>query len=130
MVKDFKDYAELHLFAQSQHKLINDLSKKVVKLEEENKHLKYLLETTTDVVSKPKIVDLSEPDEETISRIQLAKIKENAFNRELTFEEAKKVEVYSKILNTALQNKKKTIEVSAQSIDSADLMKMLEDGAK
>lgn len=130
MIKDFKDYSELKLFSEAQHKTITDLSKKLIKLEEENRHLKSLLETTTDIVSKPKIVDLSEPDEETIARVQLARLKDNSFNRELSLEECRKVETYSKILNILNQNKKKTIEVSAQAISNDDLMKMLEDGTK
>lgn len=127
MVKDFKDYAELHLFAQSQHKTITELSKKITKLEEENKHLKSLLETTTDIVSKPKIIDLSEPDEESIARMQLKRLNETSLTRELSYEEAKKVDIYTKLLLSINQNKPKTIEVSAKALSNDDLIKMLEE---
>lgn len=130
MVKDFKDYAELRLFCESQHKTITEISKKMVRLEDENKHLKSLLETTTDIIKKPLLADLSESDEETISRIQLARLKEMSFERELSYEECKKVSEYAKILNLSLQNSKKIIEVSAKAISTNDLMKMLDNESK
>lgn len=107
MTKDFKDIAELKAYSDAQYKLVIELSKKIHLLEEENIHLKKLLENST-----PLIKDLSSPiqiyseltDEEAICRMELKKLKDLSIERDLNMEEAKRVEIYTKLI-TAMKQK-------------------------
>jgi hypothetical protein len=128
MLKDFKETAELKAFAESQYLTITTLSQRIVKLEEENKHLKKLLETTTDIVKKPQIVDLSPvglSNEQIIAETQLKLLKETSFERELTYEECKKVVEYAKVLNS-LNGKGKDLPAMFKHVSNAELTNLLE----
>lgn len=127
MIKEFKEFSELKSFAESQMKTIQELSKRIVTLEQERDHLKTILETTTDLLEKPKILlfENYNNDEEVIAKQQLAMLKQRSDTSELTLEETKKVAEYSKILRELGQKKdnKKEIEVKALSDD--ELLKLL-----
>lgn len=127
MIKEFKEFSELKSFAESQMKTIQELSKRIVALEQERDHLKTILETTTDLLEKPKILlfENYNNDEEVIAKQQLAMLKQRSDTSELTLEETKKVSEYSKILRELGQKKdnKKEIEVKALSDD--ELLKLL-----
>jgi|CXWK01.1.fsa_nt_gi ABC-type uncharacterized transport system ATPase subunit len=127
MIKEFKEFGELKSFAESQMKTIQELSKRIVTLEQERDHLKHILETTTDLLEKPKILlfENYNNDEEVIAKQQLAMLKQRSDTSELTLEETKKVAEYSKILRELGQKKdnKKEIEVKALSDD--ELLKLL-----
>lgn len=130
MLLETKDLAELKVFSEAQQKAIVKLSKKNKELEEEISHLKKLLESTAPIVatSTEPVVSAEKfltTDQEAICRMQLNRLKEVSYERELTLEEAKRVEIFSKIINV-LENSPKTIKVETKSIDSKDLMSLIE----
>lgn len=129
MSKSFKDFVELQEFSQAQHRTIIELSKKISNLEKENLHLKELLESTTQLTTsdnKPMIVDLGISNEEIISATELRKLKELCVSKNdtLTLEEAKKVELYTKILS-GLRNKGKNKD-GADKLDDSTLLSFVE----
>lgn len=131
MFEETKELSDLKAFSEAQQRTIVQLTKKIKQLEEERDHLKGLLETTAPIIqtseSQPIIAEkFLTSDQETICRTQLMKLREIALDREMTLEETKKVEIFSKIL-TALENAPKTIKIDTKSIDSGDLMGLLED---
>lgn len=129
MLEQIKDFASLQKYAEAQYKTILSLSRKVKVLEEENVELKDLLEKSTPVLNEEKKnfvayqVEASS-DEEMISKVQLARMKEISMERELTLEEAKRVEIFTKILNTKGSSSATTFQT--QKMDSEDLLKMLD----
>jgi hypothetical protein len=129
MLQQMKDFASLQKYAEAQYKTILSLSKKVKVLEEENVELKDLLEKSTPLLQEEKNNFLvyqveASSDEEMISKVQLARIKEISMERELTLEEAKRVEIFTKILSTKGSNS--SIAIQTQKMDSDDLLKMLD----
>jgi hypothetical protein len=130
MLEEVKDMAELRVFSEAQQKTILKLSKKNKELEEEVSHLKKLLESQTPLVQTDPSVGLPAEkfltsDQEAICRMELNKLKQSSFERELTLEEAKRVDIYSKILNV-LENSPKTIKVETKGIPSQDLMSLVQ----
>lgn len=129
MLDEVKDLAELRVFSEAQQKTIIKLSKKNKELEEEVVHLKKLLENQTPLIetqSQPIVGEkFLTSDQESICRMELNKLKQVSFERELTLEEAKRVDIYSKILNV-LENSPKTIKVETKSIPSQDLMSLVQ----
>lgn len=129
MLEQFKDFASLQKYAEAQYKTILSLSKKVKTLEEENVELKDLLEKSTPLLDEEKKnfvayqVEASS-DEEMIAKVQLARIKEISMDRELTLEEAKRVEIFTKILTNKGSNS--SISVQTKQMGSDDLLKLLE----
>ena len=107
MLEQFKDFASLQKFAEAQQRAIQTLSKKIKALEDENAELKT---NPSSISDRPQttfqIEDLGYgSDEEVISKIQLARLKEVSMERELTLEEAKRVEIFSKIIISKEKNK-------------------------
>jgi hypothetical protein len=132
MLSEVKDLAELRVFSEAQQKTIIKLSKKNKELEEEIVHLKKLLETTAPIISPAPSAELSvstekflTSDQEAICRMQLNKLKEISYERELTLEEAKRVEIFSKIINV-LENSPKTIKVETKNLDNKELLSLLD----
>jgi len=132
MLNEAKDLAELRAFSEAQQKTIVKLSKKNKELEEEVTHLKKLLETTAPVIAPTAEVNqiisaekFLTSDQEAICRMQLNKLKEISYERELTLEEAKRVEIFSKILNV-LENSPKTIKVETKNLDNKELLSLLD----
>lgn len=122
--KEFSDYAALLEFSSAQQETILSLSKQLVKLEEKNKKLESMLAKQSIISEEPKESNTElfiSSDEEAICRTQLQKLREVALDRELTLEESRKVEIYSKIL-LQLQNKPKTIKVEAQKLSTTELL--------
>lgn len=135
MFQETKELSDLQAFCEAQQKTILNLSKKIKSLEEERDHLKKLLDSTTPslpIEQNKDLIQINPPsdkfltsDQEAICRVQLNKLREIALDRELTLEETKKVEIFSKII-TNIENAPKTIKIDAKSVDSGDLMGLLE----
>ena len=129
MLEQFKDFSSLQKYAEAQYKTILSLSKKIKALEEENVELKDILEKSTPLLNEEKNnfiayqVEASS-DEEMIAKVQLARMKEISMDRELTLEEAKRVEIFTKILSSKGTNS--SITVQTKQMNSDDLLKMLE----
>lgn len=108
MSKDFKQLAEFQ--------------ERIQKLEEENKQLKTQLE---DSISKFDI-DIMSSSEEAICKTQLERLQSNSLQRELTLEEARKVEIYSKIL-IVLSEKMRSNKSISKDIKDDDLLALVND---
>lgn len=132
MFQETKELSDLQAFCEAQQKSLVSLTKQIKQLEDERDHLKTLLEATTPTISNPSVAPTSitekllTTDQETICRVQLTRLREISLERELTLEETKKVEIFSKILSS-IENAPKTIKIDAKKFDSGDLMGLLED---
>ncbi len=81
---------------QAQYEVIAKLQTKVQKLEEENSHLKLMVEGTTPVIQDLNPTGLS--NERLICEVQIAVLKQRAVVQELTMEEARKLQIYVDVL--------------------------------
>lgn len=127
LTEQFKTMEELKFFCESQFKQILQLSKKIKELEDknndlvqkskENKALTLVnIENTT-----PSNLGLKD-DAEVIAQIQIKMLKEQAYGRELTLEETKKLEIFNKILKQPVE-KDKPIKIDAKVLKEEDLLK-------
>lgn len=117
MIAQFKTLEELQAFCKAQQKTLIDMTKKLKASEDEIKHLKKLLEGAVPVINAPQKINFSTNDEEQIAREQLFLLKQISAEKELTMEEAKKVEIFSKILTLGKEKKSKglqDIEINAK----------------
>ncbi|NBX97362.1 hypothetical protein EBQ81_00655 [bacterium] len=129
MFEETKELAEMKAFSEAQQKTIIQLTKKIKQLEEERDHLKKLVESnvplvTTDEKQSYPAEKFLTSDQEAICRTQLLKLREMALDRELTLEETKKVEIFSKIL-VALENAPKVIKVNTDKLNNDDLLSLV-----
>ncbi len=133
-IQQYKDFDSLQQFAEAQNKTIIQISKQVQKLKEERDHLKTLLESSVPLIKKEgehvgeKFLTTAE---EAICVMQLDKLRDISSARELTLEETRKVEVFSKVL-AAVRNAPKTIEIKNKQMSSEELLALVEsdDNAK
>ena len=130
MLDEIKTLSELRAFSEAQQKTIVKISKKNKELENEIVHLKKLLESQTPIIkTEAENQSVGEKfltsDQEAICRMELNKLKQVSFERELTLEEAKRVDIYSKILNV-LENSPKTIKVETKNASSQELISLVQ----
>lgn len=129
LIENYKTYEELTFFVESQFKQILNLTKKIKELEDQNTKLK--TEKKLAVVPNDAPVPGTTPnlkvldDAKTVSQVQLRMLKDIAFERELTLEETKKLEIFNKILNQAV-DKDKPLKVDAKVLKDDDLIKLIE----
>jgi len=124
-ILQFKEFGQLQEYANAQQITLTQLSKKLQKLEEERDHLKQLLESSVPILreegktlSGEKFLTSSE---EAICVMQLEKLRDISSGRELTLEEARRVEIFSKVLS-ASRNAPKVIELKTQKMSEAELL--------
>lgn len=127
MISQFKNMVELQSFAAAQYTTILDQSSKLKKLEDEVKHLKKLLESMSPLIGEPsKVSSVDDGEvEASICRTELAKLQDISTQRELTYEEAKKVDMYAKLLIT-LQSRPKIKDDKTKGMKEADLLLIAE----
>lgn len=112
ITQSIKDFDDMRKFAEAQHKTIIELSKKIKKIEDEKATLEVILKTA----NLPSLPDQNHPQlvgldpENYIASVQLEMLKHVSNERELTLEEVRKVEIYSKILNGTITGKVKTFK--------------------
>ena len=125
MLDQYKTEAEIRAFATAQMKTITNLSKKINQLEEENKNLKKQALPAPSIILDPNssVSDglIEAQDEEQIAIMELSRLRDTALERPLTLEEARKVELYFKILNV-IKNQPKTIVVETKRMSTAELL--------
>jgi hypothetical protein len=130
ITKNFKDRADLVKFAESQYELIVKLSKDINKLEEEKLVLKRQIDTQGIVTNKTDLKDLESKlavtsDAESICLMQLKLLRDKSLEGELTLEECKKTEIYTKVLNSL---KEKDISKNIdKTVDTKSLLTLVEE---
>lgn len=134
MLAQFKDLSELQAFANAQQRTIIELTKKLKKAEDETKHLKSLLEKSVPLIESDESKKLQKKgfltnDEESICRQQLFLLNQMSAERELTLEESKRVEIFSKILR-ALEEKPKTVVVESRTLSTEELLASVQTDGK
>lgn len=137
LTQNFKNFDELKIFCEGQFKQILALSKKNRELEEKVNELNKKLKDQTKqelIQAANNSQNLLTPDfkvlddAKTISQVQLKTLKELAFERELTLEEAKRVEIFNRILNEEKKEDKKSLKADAKVLKEEDLLKLIENG--
>lgn len=119
------DEAAMQQMIESQHKTITELCKLNEQYKLEIEHLKKLLTEGSSIIN----LDPSQlKPEEIIAETQLNMLKEASFNRSLTLEETKRVEIFHKILQTRYKTAVKDPQVGAMTAD--ELMKLINEGDK
>lgn len=129
MLEQFKDFAELKTYTESQSKTIIELNKKINKIEKENKELKLKLEDSKkqNTIQENTSIVQNISNEEAICNLQLKLLNQTSLERELTMEETRKVEIFSKILAGLKSNKKDDGQEVLKNTDAATLLTLLVD---
>lgn len=127
-ILQYKEMSQLQEFAEAQSSTIIQISKKLKKLEEERDHLKQLLESSVPILrddKQPIGHKFLTSSEEAICVMQLEKLRDASTARELTLEEARRVEIFSKVL-AASRNSPKVIEPLTQNMSNEELLAIVE----
>jgi hypothetical protein len=126
MLANYKTEAELRAFAEASQKTLMQLMKKNKELTDEVEHLKKLVTGAMPIIKDNASPVAVGTDEEEIARIELRKLKEKSMDSEpLMLEDAKKLEIYSKILNKQSKDKDDK-EREVKEIDSSQLLAIVE----
>ena len=81
----------------------------------------------TELSWKNELIQMDDQDQEIICRTQLALLRNRAMSSELTLEEARKLELYSKVLGS-IKPKQEDDEKEVKALDSKDLMLLVSNG--
>lgn len=107
-MKKPKTLAEYKIYSETLKETIKDLT-------EENRLLKAGKKSNIQIAKDQDDID------ETICKMQLKKLNANSLSRELTMEETKKVEIFTKLL-IALQQRPKREDNTAKDLSDDDLL--------
>lgn len=125
MIDTFTDIAELKAFSTAQSKTIIELSRKNKEQADEIVHLKKLVEGSVPLIKEKKDgINLGSNDQEYICRTEINKLRDISLDRELSLEECKKLDIYSKILKD-LSNPTKNVKVETTNVSTADLLSIV-----
>lgn len=126
-----KTVDELESFVEAQQKVIIQLNKKIQKLEYENNTLKDRAKNQPLPLLKDLVISDKASPEESICLMQIELLKQTSLGRELTLEETRKLETFTKILQSLKLNNKPKDE-PREVIKTVDLLKLVEsdDGSK
>lgn len=122
-VAQYKNFDQLQDFAQALHLTNISLTKKIKKLEEEKKHLKELAPISQNLPTTQDPNKFLVSSTEVICTVQLDLLREISLARELTLEEAKRVEIFSKVLASE-KNKPKDLEIPTKKMSDEELLKL------
>jgi hypothetical protein len=86
---EFESYNDLQSYCDHQYHTINQITKENQELKSKVEHLEALVQSTTDL----KVKRIEESPEQLICEIQITKLKSKSFERELTLEETKRLEI-------------------------------------
>ena len=126
MLANYKTEAELRQFAEASHKTLTAVMKKNKELTDEVEHLKKLVSGAVPIVRNEESPLSVGSDEEEIAKIELRKLREKAMDSEsLMLEDAKKLEIYSKILSSK-SKKEDNKERDVQELDATALLALVE----
>lgn len=128
-ISQYKDFSQLQLFAEAQQTTIVQLSKKLQKIEDERDHLKSLLESSVPLMKTEETKELEKlhgNNTESICHNEIRKLKEVSSVRELTYEEAKRLDIYFKILNQVSNMQKPPLDAKVKDMNDKDLLKLVE----
>lgn len=129
-ITQFQSYAELAVFSNAQHETITKLNAKINALEEKEKHLQKLLQDNSIIVGDIKDIKdmfLKCEDPEAISRTQLKILRDRSMQQELSIEETKRVEIYTKILDSVELKRKDRMKNVSESKSDAELLQLVAD---
>jgi len=132
MLERFKTEEEVRAYSNAQFKTIQKLNKQLQELKKELAETKEKLsqvpklETLQMSGGVPSGSPLNTSDEETICIFQLKFLRDLAMIRELTKEEAQKVEIFAKTLNM-IRNIPKKVEVNTKDLSNEQLLSLIDD---
>jgi hypothetical protein len=134
LVQNFKTFEELKIFCESQFKQVLQLSKRNKELEDQISELK---KQSKDLVKKefnssPILLEAGsirgQEDAKIIAQIQLKLFKDLAYDRELTLDEAKRVDLFNKILIDPSKEDDKPLKANVKVLKNEELMLMVDNG--
>lgn len=119
-----ESFQSLQEYSDKQFITINDLRRQIETLKSENESLKKMLEgSVADMHLQVSNLGMGISNEQLICETQVAILKTRAMTQELTMEEARKLEIYYKILSQIKEKNKDAQDFSAD-ISEADLIKL------
>lgn len=123
-----KDYAKLQAYSNAQTNTIIELSKKLKGSQDEITHLKKLLEGSVPLVKDEGSITDKADDREYICRTEISKLRDISRDRELNNEEARRFDIYCKILKELNLNSGTKTESEAKKTSTADLLALVRSG--
>ena len=129
MIKDIVVLEDLQMFANTQYTVMINQTKKIEKLQEEIERLNLIVEKNKRDNTNTSVLDTSNDknnDTETICLIQLALLNRKSMEGELTLEETKKVETFSKVLlSLNVKNLEDKNKEEVQKFDTDQLLSLV-----
>lgn len=120
-----ENFESLQLYSDKQFQEIVDLKRQIETARSENESLKKMLEgNVANMNLQVSNLGIGVSNEQLICETQIAIFKTRALTQELTMEEARKLEIYYKIL-AQIKDKNKDAEDVNASISEADLLKLV-----
>lgn len=135
LIENFRTFEELKIFCEGQFRQVMQLSKRNKELEDQLQEAK---KVSKDLVKKdfnnsPILLEAGnikgQEDAKIISQVQLKLLRDLSFERELTTDEAKRVDIFNKILIDPSKEEEKPLKANIKIIKTEDLTSFISDGS-
>ena len=129
MASQFTTLEEQRAYGQAQFATINSQSKQINKLKNEVEELKKLLLNSVpkDPSQVSNLLIVADSDEEFIARVQIAELKRVCSEREFTLDEAKRLDIFVKILIALKGKAEKSESKKEPELTNEQLMEMMKE---
>lgn len=130
IISQFKDLSDYRDYAESQYNTIIKQSKEITVLQEEVSKLNNLIKNFNVSIDPDSIPEQFQglADQEIICKQQLQNLRDAALKGDLTLEECKKAEIYTKLLLSIDESKKKVIASPFKKLTEEELIQLAENG--
>ena len=121
-----ESFNDLQTYSDAQFKTIVELNKQIAQLKSENESLKLMLEQNLPNVAL-QVTDLGigVTNEQLICETQILLLKNDAMLRPLTMEEARKLEIFSNVLDKVKKGSKDPVEIEVNKLSNTDLLQII-----
>ncbi len=126
-IKDLNDsFNDLQTYSDAQFRTIVELRKEIDKLKSENESLRTMLEGNLPNIDLH-VTDLGigVSNEQLICETQILLLKNDAMIRPLTMEEARKLEIFTTVLDRVKRGSKDTVDIEVNKLSNNDLLQII-----
>lgn len=121
-------FNDLQEYSDNQFRTILDLKKQIDALKIEKKQLQESLEKNIPVISNNiSNISIGITNEQLVCETQILLLKDHAVTRELTLEETKKFEIYTKVLENIKSKAPKQSDAHVEKMTDDQLLKLVVD---
>lgn len=119
-------FNDLQEYSDAQFRTIVELKKQIDQLKSENESLRLMLDSNLpDLGLQVTNLGIGVTNEQLICETQILLLKNDAMTRPLTMEEARKLEIFTTVLDRVKRGSKDPVDIEVNKLSNTDLLQII-----